>query len=113
MTQIFWNLIDNAIKYRDTERQCTIEISGSVKEDMSIYCVADNGCGILPRHQKNIFEVFHRLEPEGAVGGEGLGLSIIRRIIDRHGGKVRVESAPGQGSLFFVSVPTSHKISID
>ncbi len=112
MTQIFWNLIDNAIKYRNPERQCTIEISGSVKEDMSVYCVADNGCGILPRHQKNIFEVFHRLEPEDAVGGEGLGLSIIRRIIDRHGGEVRVESAAGQGSRFFVSVPTSHKISI-
>ncbi|MCD6395584.1 MAG: PAS domain S-box protein [Planctomycetes bacterium] len=112
MTQIFWNLIDNAIKYRDTERQCTIEISGSVKEDMSVYCVADNGCGILPRHQKNIFEVFHRLDPEGAVGGEGLGLSIIRRIIDRHGGEVRIESAAGQGSRFFVSVPTNRKISI-
>ncbi|RKY09905.1 MAG: hypothetical protein DRP66_01050 [Planctomycetota bacterium] len=112
MTQIFWNLIDNALKYRDSERQCTIEISGSVKEDMSVYCVADNGCGIPPRHQKNIFEVFHRLEPEGAVGGEGLGLSIIRRIIDRHGGEVRVESAAGQGSRFFVSVPTSRKISI-
>ncbi len=112
MTQVFWNLIDNAMKYRDSERQCVIEISGWVKEDMSVYCVADNGCGILPRHQKNIFEVFHRLEPEGAVGGEGLGLSIVRRIIDRHGGEVRVESAAGQGSRFFVSVPTSHRISI-
>ncbi len=112
MTQIFWNLIDNAIKYRDSEKQCVIEISGSVKDDMSVYCVADNGCGILPRHQKNIFEVFHRLEPEGDVGGEGLGLSIVRRIIDRHGGEVRVESEPGRGSKFFISLPASQKITI-
>ncbi len=66
----------------------------------------------MHRHQKNIFEVFHRLEPEDAVGVDGLGLSIVRRIIDRHGGEVRVESEAGHGSRFLVSVPTSHKINI-
>ena len=105
ITQIFWNLIDNAMKYRDPVRNCVIDISGYVEENVSIYCVADNGKGISPKHQKNIFEVFHRLEPEGPVAGEGLGLSIIRRIVDRHGGKVWVESEPGEGSRFFVSLP--------
>lgn len=106
ITQIFWNLIDNAIKYLDPQRQGIIEISGSVKDKMSVYCVSDNGKGISPRHQKNIFEVFHRLEPEGNVSGEGLGLSIIKRIVDRHGGDVHVESTPGKGSKFFIEMPS-------
>ena len=105
ITQIFWNLIDNAIKYLDPKRQGKIKISGSVKDKMSVYSVADNGKGISLRHQKNIFEVFHRLEPEGNVPGEGLGLSIIKRIVDRHGGQVRVESTPGKGSIFFIEMP--------
>lgn len=105
VTQIFWNLIDNAIKYLDPNRPGKIKITGRVKDNMSVYCVADNGKGISPAHQKNIFEVFHRLEPEGDIPGEGLGLSIIKRIVDRHGGQVRVESTPGKGSKFFIEMP--------
>lgn len=69
-----------------------------------IYCVEDNGIGIPPEYQENIFEIFRSLDPTGS-SGEGLGLTIIRKIIDRHGGKVSIESEPGKGSKFSVSLP--------
>ncbi|MBE0537521.1 MAG: PAS domain S-box protein [Phycisphaerae bacterium] len=105
LKQVFGNLVDNAVKYRDPARTPAITITAYPAEQMNVYCVADNGRGIAPRHQKNVFEVFHRLEPEGPVPGEGLGLSIVRRIVDRHGGKVWLESALGEGSKFCVSLP--------
>ncbi len=107
LVQVFANLLDNAVKYRRPEWPPRIEVSGRVDEQMSVYCVADNGPGILPRHQTHIFEVFHRLDPEGPVSGDGLGLAIVRRIVDRHAGRVWVQSAPEQGSGFFVAIPTA------
>ncbi|MHC4310041.1 MAG: ATP-binding protein, partial [Planctomycetota bacterium] len=63
------------------------------------------GVGIAPEHQNKIFEIFHRLEPDKK-NGEGLGLTIVRRILDRHNGKIWVDSELGQGSKFFVSLPS-------
>ena len=103
INQVFSNLIDNAIKYRDKSRQAEIRISGETKGDESIYCVKDNGVGIAAEHQDKIFEIFHRLSPDG-IEGEGLGLTIVRRILDRHNGKIWLESEPGKGSIFFVSL---------
>lgn len=105
MDHVFTNLISNAIKYRDTAKESKIEISGKVDGDMSIYCVEDNGIGISPHHQKKVFEIFHRLNPEGPVKGEGLGLTIVTRILDRLGGKIWLESQPGIGSKFFIALP--------
>ncbi len=105
ITQVFANLLDNALKYRDPARPLRLGISGRREDGRAIYCVADNGRGIAPEHQDKIWEMFHRLEPEGPVGGEGLGLNVVRRIVDRHRGRVWVESAPGEGSRFFLSLP--------
>ena len=102
---VFTNLISNAIKYRDPEKESKIKISGRVDGGMSIYCVEDNGVGIAPNHQKKVFEIFHRLNPEGSVTGEGLGLTIVTRITARLGGKVWLESEPGTGSKFFIALP--------
>jgi len=104
INQVFTNLLDNAIKYHDPDRPSFIKISGYTKNDKSIYSVEDNGLGIAPDHQENIFEIFHRLEP-GKTTGEGLGLTIVRRILDRHGGEVRVESKEGESTTFYVSIP--------
>ena len=73
---------------------------------MSVYCVADNGMGIASDYQGKVFEIFHRLNPEDNIEGEGLGLSIVTRILDRLGGRIWLESEEGQGSEFFVALPT-------
>ena len=107
LDQVFTNLIGNAIKYRETSRKSEIHISAKVKDNMSVYCVADNGIGISPKHQSKVFEIFHRLNPNDAAGGEGLGLTIVVRILDRLGGRIWVESEPGEGSKFFFELPTA------
>ncbi len=105
INQVFSNLCDNAIKYLDNSRAGVIYISGKIEGSESIYCVADNGRGIAEQHQKKIFEIFHRLEPD--IGnGEGLGLTIVRRILDKHNGRIWLESAVGKGAKFFVALPT-------
>ena len=106
LNRVFTNLIGNAIKYRDPAKKGEIRISGKVDDGMSIYCVADNGIGIAPEYQKKVFEIFHRLDPEGSISGEGLGLTIVTRILDLLGGRTWLESEPGKGSRFFVSIPT-------
>jgi PAS domain S-box-containing protein len=104
VTQIFTNLLANALKYSDPNRKVIIKISGSIKGNYSVYCVEDNGIGIAPEHQEKIFELFHRLNPS-KTEGEGLGLTIVRQLLSRLEGDIRVESVLGQGSKFFVSLP--------
>jgi PAS domain S-box-containing protein len=102
---ILTNLIGNAVKYLDPAKEGQIRISGEVEDGMSVYCVQDNGVGIAAGHQDKVFEIFHRLAPEDSAGGEGLGLTIVTRILDRLGGDIRLESKEGKGSKFFVSLP--------
>ena len=105
INQVFSNILDNALKYLDESRPGVIRIYAKVEDGQSIYCVEDNGAGIAPKHQSKIFEIFHRLEPDKK-SGEGLGLTIVRHILDRHNGKVWAESELGKGSKFFVSLPS-------
>lgn len=106
INQVFSNLLDNSIKCIDPERPGEIEFSGRVENEYAVFCVTDNGIGMNKAHQKNIFEIFHRLDPDKN-SGEGLGLTIVRKIIIRHNGKVEVESEQGKGSTFKVSLPVS------
>ncbi|MCK5010125.1 MAG: PAS domain S-box protein, partial [Deltaproteobacteria bacterium] len=106
INQVFSNLIDNAFKYLDFSRTGAIKISGRKENGHAIYHVEDNGNGIAPEHQDKIYEIFHRLNPT-ATQGEGLGLTIVCRILDRHDGKIWVESELGKGSKFIVSLPTN------
>ena len=105
--QVFSNLIVNAIKYLDPEKKGKIHISGRQENNYSVYSVEDNGIGIAPEHQARVFEVFHRLNPRDSIGGEGLGLTIVMRILDRQNGRIWLESEPDKGSKFFVSLPTA------
>jgi len=103
--QVFTNLIDNALKYLDPGRPGRICISGRIKGEEVVYQVSDNGIGIPRENYNDVFEIFHRLNPEDSVAGEGLGLTIVSRMIQRHNGKVRVESRPGSGTTFYVHLP--------
>ncbi len=106
VNEVFSNLIDNALKFLDPNRTGIIRVSGRKKAGQVIYCVEDNGIGIAPEHQEKVFEVFHCLDSSTA-SGQGLGLTIIRMILERHFGKVWVESEAGKGSKFFVSLPSA------
>jgi PAS domain S-box-containing protein len=106
INQVLSNLMDNALKYLDPGRPATIAVTGEERDGRAVYCVEDNGIGIAPEHQPKIFEIFHRLNP-GETPGEGLGLSIIKKILSRHNGEIRVESESGVGSKFYVSLPAA------
>ncbi len=104
MLRVFQNLITNAIKFRG-EKSPEINISAEKGNKEWIICVKDNGIGIKPEHQKQIFEVFKRLHTREEYPGTGIGLSIVQKIIKHHDGRIWVESEPGAGSSFYFTIP--------
>jgi signal transduction histidine kinase len=106
INQVFTNLIDNAIKYCHPDRACEIRISARRQNGRVEYAVSDNGLGIDPAQQHKIFEMFYQLRSENYVGGVGLGLTIVKRIVDIQEGQIHVESEPGNGTTFFISFPS-------
>lgn len=106
INQVFSNLVENALKYHSPDRPLVIHVRGKVEGNRSIYTIKDNGIGIAPEHQTKVFEIFHRLNPS-ASRGEGLGLTIAQKILERQNGKIWVVSAVGRGSDFFVSLPAA------
>jgi len=101
LDQLFTNLIGNAIKFRSHERQAQISVSGYIENDQVVYCVEDNGIGFSEKDMDKIFLLFHRLHND--IDGEGLGLSIVKKIVDIHNGKVWTESKVNKGSKFFIA----------
>jgi light-regulated signal transduction histidine kinase (bacteriophytochrome) len=113
VNQIFTNLIDNSLKYFDPEREGKIHVSGVISEGSSIYCIEDNGIGIAPEYADSIFEIFQRVRHEQLIAGEGLGLTIVKRLAARNNGKVWLESELSVGTKFYVSLPIVRTPSID
>lgn len=105
MTQLFQNLIGNAIKYRKPDIKPVITIDSVRQADNYVFSVADNGIGIDKKFHERVFGVFQRLHTKNEYKGTGVGLAICSKIIDRHNGKIWVESEQGNGSKFFFSLP--------
>lgn len=104
LNQVFSNLFENALKYIGNSKPGFIRISGYKEDGHSVYCIEDNGIGIAPEYIDKVFEIFHQLEPANSTG-EGLGLTIVQWILQRHNGKIWIESEPGKGSRFYISLP--------
>ncbi len=104
LTQVFQNLISNAIKFRGNDDP-KIHIGVIRKSDQWLFSVQDNGIGIDSKHKDRIFEVFKRLHKRRDYPGTGIGLSICKKIIERHGGNIWVESEFGHGSIFYFTLP--------
>lgn len=104
LSQVFQNLITNAIKFR-SERAPLIKISASKNENDWVFSVKDNGIGIENAYFEKIFIIFQRLHTSREYPGTGIGLALAQKIIERHGGKIWVESEPGNGSVFYFSIP--------
>ena len=105
MLQVFTNLITNSIKYMGSKSDPMVEIGHGEDEDNYIFYVRDNGIGVDPNYHKKIFELFQSLKEVKGVEGTGVGLTIVKRIIDNHKGKIWVESEKGSGATFFFSIP--------
>jgi PAS domain S-box-containing protein len=104
MVRLFQNLISNALKYRSPDRPPVIHVSATRDDGWWIIVVRDNGIGFDPKYAEKIFGVFTRLNPE-KYAGTGMGLALVKRIVERHGGRVWAESEPNRGSAFYVRLP--------
>lgn len=104
ITQLFQNLIGNAIKFRGPLRP-TVHVSAEIRGGMAEFSVRDNGIGIDPQYEDRVFEIFQRLHSRFEYPGTGMGLAICKRIVERHGGAIRVESSEGGGAAFIFTLP--------
>lgn len=108
LLEVIQNLLDNAIKFMGTQTEPQIEIGTYGQADgMLVIYIRDNGIGIAPQYHERIFGLFNRLDQK--VDGTGIGLTLVRRIIETHGGKIWVESEAGQGATFFFTLPQPEK----
>jgi light-regulated signal transduction histidine kinase (bacteriophytochrome) len=128
LTEVFRNLITNAVKYNDkTERTVEIGFLETVNtktgSEKNVFYVRDNGVGIDPEFHQEIFRIFKRLQntPDGQEAGTGVGLTFVKKIVERHGGRIWLESESGKGTVFYFSLNcgpaeparNSHAIAID
>lgn len=103
LTQLFQNLISNAIKFRD-ETPARVVIEASHREDVWQFSVQDNGIGLDPQYAEQIFVIFQRLNNRVSYPGTGIGLAVCKKIVERHGGTIWVQSRPGQGATFYFTM---------
>jgi len=104
LAQLFQNLVANAIKFSSGD-QPKVHISFEQKEGSYVFAVTDNGIGIDPEYKDRIFVIFQRLHGKEEYPGTGIGLAVCKKIVERHGGQIRVDSESGKGSTFSWTIP--------
>ena len=104
LLQLFSNLISNAVKYSQHANPATVHIEGYINETDICYSIKDNGIGVAAKNLSIIFELFTRMDNVKKIEGSGVGLAIVKRIVEKHSGKIWAESELGKGSTFFVSL---------
>jgi PAS domain S-box-containing protein len=109
LTQIFSNLLSNALKFIEPDRPPEIVIGCEELSRHYRFTVQDNGIGIAPAHYSRIFEIFKRLHTREDYPGTGAGLTIVKKIVESHGGQIGVESEPGKGSVFWFTIPKTEE----
>ena len=113
LTQLFQNLVSNAIKFRNKDQPPRIQISARQEGEHWQFSVADNGIGIAPEYFEKIFVIFQRLHTREEFTGTGIGLALCKRIVERHGGRIWVESEPGRGTVFYFTIPAKEVVPDD
>jgi PAS domain S-box-containing protein len=105
LSQLLQNLIGNAIKFTKPDTAPVVHVSGKEEGSSVVFSVRDNGIGIDPEYGDRIFMIFQRLHTQDDYPGTGIGLALCKRIVERHHGRIWVESSPGKGSAFFFTLP--------
>jgi light-regulated signal transduction histidine kinase (bacteriophytochrome) len=108
LLQVLQNLIENAVKFR-SEAPPQVHISARQENDKWVFSVKDNGIGFSMDYVGRIFQPFRRLHSVDDYRGAGIGLSICKKIVEQHGGRIWAESTPGAGSAFFFTLPSKLK----
>ena len=106
MRQLFQNLLVNALKYRSPDRIAEVCVTGVERDSEAVFCVSDNGIGILPEYHNRIFGIFKRLHST-EIQGNGIGLALCKKIVEQYGGRIWVESEIDVGSRFYFAIPTT------
>jgi signal transduction histidine kinase len=108
LRQAFTNLLSNACKFTRHKSGAMVEVTGKSTAGKTSYCIRDNGTGFDMASSQDLFGIFHRLHDKRQFEGTGVGLSIVQRILERHGGTISAEAVLGEGAAFTIELPLSN-----